>query len=104
MHSRVPNVMMLQDNRVKKVDIANLPDPVSASDAYRADGGHITDPTPYGVDPVAHDTTKLEIRKKAFFDKCSSFDFLFNQLVNGFPQSFKEALLFYINITNRLSS
>ena len=94
---------MLQDNRTKRISPTLLPDPILAADMYRNGGGRLTDPEPYGLDPIANDLVKEDIRKKAFFDKYDSFDNIFNQLVNERPQMFKEALLFYINVTKRLS-
>ncbi len=78
--------------------MVNLPDPISAVDMYRTKGGQLTDPRSYGVDSIANDPQKLEIQKKSFIEKFPSFDHIFNQLVNGTNQIFKEALLLYINI------
>ncbi len=94
---------MLQDNRSKRINPTLLPDPIPAADMYRSQGGRLTDPEPYGLDPIGGDPVKVYIRLKAFFEKFHSFDSIFNQLVNGRPQMFEEALLFYINVTKRLA-
>ena len=69
---------------------------------YRNDGGHITEPTQFGVDPVL-DNEKIEIRDRAFADRYPSFDPIFHAIVNGNVRPFREGLLFYCDITFRLS-
>jgi len=95
---------MTRDNRTRNIDIRNLPNPDQAVQMYRASGGHITDPESFGNDPIALDADKKRIREQAFSEKYSSFTHIFNELVNGDAQHFKEALLYYTDITRRLSA
>ena len=100
----IPNVLMTRDNRTKKFDILSLPSPDQAAQMYRASGGRITDPDSFGDDPIALDPDKIRIRDQCFSKKYNSFTVIFNELVNGEPQKFKHALLYYIDITRRLSA
>ena len=100
--SKVPNVMMLQDNRTKRLDPAFIPTVDDAVTNYRAQGGQLTDPDELGVDPISCDGNKSKIRQQTFSEKFPSFGIIFDNLVNGQPEMFREGLLFYLNITNRL--
>ena len=92
---------MLQDNRTKIVNPSTFPAPTVAATNYWNNGGRLTDPEPFGIDPISEENA--EIRRKAFEEKFPSTDVVFNELVNGRPQMFQEALLLYINITKRLN-
>ena len=59
--TRIPNIRMLQDNRTKRISPTILPDPILAADMYRNGGGRLTDPEPYGLDPIANDLVKVDI-------------------------------------------
>lgn len=84
---------MLHDNRTRRISSTLIPDPITAADMYRSNGGRLSDPEPYGQDPIANDPVKVNIRQRAFSEKYN-FDHVFNLLVNNRPQMFKEALFF----------
>ena len=98
----MPNVMMLRDNRARRIDPAVIPTVNDAVASYRAQGGHLTDHDELGVDPSSHDRQKSRIRQQSFSEKFPSFGLIFDNLVNGQPQLFREGLLFYLSITNCL--
>lgn len=66
-HARIPNVMMLRNNHSQMIDINVLPSGNDAAQLYRENGGHLTDPEVYGVDPISVDTAKLSIRESVFW-------------------------------------
>ena len=91
------------DNRTKKIPLYLLPQPQQASEAYRNMAGTLTDPAPFGMDPLEQDYSKKHLRMKAFCDRYPSFDTIFHELVNGSDDLFRQALLFFIEITKRMS-
>ena len=99
----VPDILYMQNNRARKIPQTLLPLPEQASEAYRNTMGVLTDPSPYGRDPLDQDTTKNRLRLQAFHGRFPSFDPIFYDLVNGNSTSFKEAVLFFIDITRRMS-
>ena len=100
----IPDSLMVRDNRAKRIDVNILPPPDEAVRMYVNDGGTLTDSGPFGTDPIADYPDKVRIRETSFFERYPSFSDLFHELVNGNPVRFKEALLFHVDITKRLSS
>ena len=97
-----PNDRMTSNNRVTPVHIDVLPTSSSAMDLYRQSRGTITEDYDFGVDPLKHNQEKKALRQTAF---CQRFQFqtIFNTAVNGDEHLFFQGLLFYINLTHRLS-
>ena len=101
MCSHTPNDIMRTDNRIARLDLRNLPSAVSM---YRQEEGRISDESGFGEDPLAGDTLKASIRAQAFCQRYPSYDAIFHELVNSAnPALFKNALMFYIDVTYRLS-
>lgn len=75
------------NNHTKMIDIRHLPDGNQAAQLYRSSGGHVTDPGPYGIDPLDTDRAKYNIRESAFLQKYS-FHEIFYDLINGNGQKF----------------
>lgn len=98
----IPNQRIHIDNRVARIDNRILWSPAEAVDHYRHTGGHITEPASFGIESIL-DNTKIAIRERAFTDLYPSFDQIFHALVNGNSRPFQEGLLFYCDITYRLS-
>ena len=99
----IPNQLMQQDNRTVTVDASILPPTTAAVQLYHQNGGRLTDPEPFGKDPLSSDTAKAALRESAFNEKYPSFSPIFSQLVNGDSKLFEAALKFYVDITYRLS-
>ena len=95
---------MDRDNRARKIPQSLLPSTDQAVQLYRGNGGRLTDPAPFGSDPLASNHDRQHIRDQAFRERFPSFDFVFHRLVNGDSSLFRQALLFYIDITKRLAS
>ena len=75
--------------------------PADAAGLHQRNGGHLTDPSDIGQDPLANDPQKYAIRDEEFASRCISisFDPLFQQVANGYDQIFREALKWFIAIT-----
>lgn len=98
----IPDQLMNKDNRAKKISPSLLPQTSIAVQMYRNDGGSISEPTIFGVDPLASDVRKQSIRLQAFLSSYS-FEKLFYEVSNDYGHNFKKALKFFIDITYRLS-
>ena len=59
----IPNQLMLADNRTKKLDPRVIPLPAEAVRMYEAHGGHITEESHSGQDPLANDAENVELGK-----------------------------------------
>ena len=103
MGSHIPNKVMERNSRITRIDQRHLPSSPQAVTMYREEGGRISDETYFGEDPIRSDTTKCSIRMRAFSERFPSFDTIFEELVNGNPSLFENALLFYIDVSYRLS-
>ena len=103
MGSHIPNKVMRTSNRIARVDIRHLPRSHQAVRMYHEEGGRISDEKYFGKDPILTDSTKSSIRTQAFSERFPSFDVIFQGLLNGNPTLFKNAILFYIDVTYRLS-
>ena len=91
---RVPDRMMQRDNRTRAFTPSLLPPTDQAIQLYESSGGRLSDPTPFGTDPI--DGDRREMRDQAFRRKYPSIDSIFHRLVNGESLIFKQALLFLI--------
>lgn len=98
----IPNQRVSIDNRAVRIDHTLLWNPAEALEHYRHAGGRITEPACFGIDPIL-DIAKTEIRERAFADMYPTFDPIFHALVNGNARPFREGLLFYCDVTFRLS-
>ena len=103
MGSHIPNDVMQRNSRITRLDLRHLPSSTQAVTMYREEGGRISDETCFGEDPIYSDSTKCSIRMQAFSERFPSFDAIFHELVNGNPALFESALLFYIDVSYRLS-
>ena len=93
---------MRNNNRVKVIDPSLIPSVTDAVKEYQQAGGHLRDPHQVGSDPLC--VMKQEIRKQAFSERYTSFQAIFSALVNKDSTMFRNALIFYIDVTYCLSS
>lgn len=94
---------MQRDNRASPIPLSILPTPNQAVQAYRSNQGNLTDPEPFGSDPLSADDQKKQIRYDAFVQKYPDIPSIFHQVVNGNTSLFREALLSFVDITYRLT-
>ena len=71
---------------------------------YETYCGHITEESHFGQDPLVNDAEKCRIREMAFMERYPSFEHTFHNIVNGNDALFKEELLYFMDITYRLSA
>ena len=100
----IPDMLMLTNDRTRRIDITLLPDGEDAAELYRQSGGQLRDPGLFGIDPIGQNLEMLLIRESSFFEKINSFSAIFYELVNGDPSKFRNGVLYYIDITRRLSA
>ena len=93
---------MGRDNRAMQLPLTMLPPVEQAVQLYRDNVGTLTDPTSFGIDPLAENSEKKQIRERAFTSSYPCYDRIFHDLVNGITAPFRNALLFYIDVTKRL--
>ena len=79
-----------------------LPSTQEAVEQYNLAGGRIFETCAFGTDPVEMKDELKQIRYESFTSKYS-FEILFCEVSNGCGDTFKNALLFLIDITYRLS-
>ena len=92
---------MYKNNKAAKVNIATLPSVEEAVHQYTSLGGTLTEPHPFGCDPLYGNAHLQQIHHTLFFQKCT-FDSIFHAIVNGNDSLFKSGLMLLINITERL--
>ena len=71
--SNVPNVMMLQDKRTKRLDPVAIPTVNDAVTNYRTHGGHLTDPDELGVDLISLDVESASSHFRTNSHRLASF-------------------------------
>ena len=74
-----PNQRMMQDCRIQALDPALLPTSVQAISNYRQSGGHVTETSNFGNDPLEFFPEKQLFRDQAFKEK---FPFLTSSIIN----------------------
>ena len=99
MQRGIPNKLMNEDNRARKIHPSLL---LSVEEAVEQYAGHLSEPCVFGTDPLELNYELKEIRQKSFCSKYS-FESLFCEVSNGCGNTFKNALLYLIDITCRLS-
>lgn len=99
----VPNKLMKKNNHAVKIPPRIIPDMTQAIDMYRSNGGSLSEPTIFGIDPLHQDPIKENIRKDAVIN-AFSFSNIFGEVTNGNGTTFKRALDFFIDVTYRLNN
>ena len=84
MRRGIPNALMELDNRARKIYPQLLPSTTTAIQQYSLNGGTISDPCCFGIDPLQSSNAKTIIS-------------------NGCGSSFRSALMFLIDVTFRLA-
>lgn len=102
MRRGIPNALMELDNRARKIYPQLLPSTTTAIQQYSLNGGTISDPCCFGIDPLQSSNAKTIIRREAF-DSRYSFTSIFSDISNGCGSSFRSALMFLIDVTFRLA-
>ena len=94
---------MSRNNKAAIVNISALPSVAEALRHYTSLGGTLTEPHPFGSDPLEGNPSLKQVRQDLFKERFPSFEPIFASTVAGDNKKFKEGLTFYIAITKRLS-
>lgn len=95
---------MRRNNQAVILDPQVIKDPSTLLEEYTALGGNITLFSPFGKDPLKGRPDLVTKREASFFERYTNFENFFYTVVNGDFSLFREGLLFFIDVTNRLSS
>lgn len=98
----IPDVLFANNLRTSTVPLELLPPAQVLSADYIANGEHLTHPTDIGCDPLVGHADLLQQRDSLFSTAYPSFEDIFYSTVTGQHAVFTEALLSYIDITQRL--
>ena len=69
-----------------------IPSAEDAARQYSAAGGHLTDFSVFGEDPLNNNSSLVQQRETEFLQRYPQFDQLFHKLVNGDEKEFCDAL------------
>ena len=104
MSTHIPNRVMQNSNRIVRLDVRHLPTAQQAVNMYQQEQqGRISDDSGFGQDPIHANLSKTSIRAQVFGERFPSLEVIFHELVNENPVPFKNGLIFYIDVTRRLS-
>ena len=97
----IPNVLQDQHNGTIQMHPTEILPMDEAVGLYRQQGGELTDPHPFGEDPLETDPLLKEQRDYEF--QQHSFDDIFSHIVSGNTVPFQQAIQSYMQITDRLA-
>ena len=100
----VPNQLMLSNNHAKKIDHTQIAQPSDAVHHFQSFGGHLTLFSGFGEDPLKHSAGMVAQREEEFKRRYPDFGQFFSTVVNSDYSLFKEGLLYFIELSQRLSS
>ena len=99
----IPNLLKSHCNGTTVIRPHEIPSTQQATDDYRQQGGTLSDPEPFGYDPLANDATLRDQRDVVFSERIrTTFPDIFHQLLIGNTVPLEEAILMYISITEEL--
>ena len=96
----VPLERQFTNDRAFRIDPSIVP---TVQTAVQMFSGTLTPEQTFGRDPLAHDVTKADARDNEFRKYFPSFVVLFNEIANANYNPFKEAVLYYLRLTNYLA-
>lgn len=98
----IPNHKALASSRTASIDESLVPSTTQAVESFHSCGGKLTLLPRFGEDPLDGQVMLFQERERIFHSKYPSFQPIFHQAANGDGTLFKEAVLFFISLTNRL--
>lgn len=98
----IPNQRAASCNRAAAIDTSLVPTASEAVSSFHATGGRLQLLSKFGEDPLDGHTSLQQNREEAFVSRFPSFEPIFHQVSNGDSTPFKEAIIFFIDLTNRL--
>lgn len=102
-HRGIPNDLQLGAFHTSPLQPAEIPFPSDAVAQYRNQGGHLRDPTAFGIDPLNHDPGLLRERERRWGQKCGmDVDQMFSAIISGSDSVLENAVMDFIQITSDL--
>ena len=89
---------MNTNNQAARIAPQYVPLPEDAARQYREAGGHLTQFSVFGEDPLASDAIRVNQREEEFYHRYPTFDPIFSNTVNGYHSLFHEGLLYFIEL------
>ena len=100
----VPNSIMISNNHAAQIDSRPLPSVENAIHNFEGSGGHLTIFNSFGEDPLQRSPLMVAQREREFLSKYPDFETFFHTVANGDYYLFREGILYFIDITRRLSN
>ena len=99
----IPNLLQYQRNYTTPIHPAEIATVVDAAAEYRQQGGRLTDPQPFGSDPLEEDSQVVEQREETVLQRIGmSFEGIFNNLIAGNKDPFERVIMLFISVTEEL--
>ena len=99
----IPN-QMARTSRAARVNPVLVPTPDEAVADFHQTGGRLHMISEFGKDPLDGRRDLQQCRYDAFAERFPSLEPIYHQVVNNDSTLFKQSLLYFISITERLSS
>ena len=100
----IPNVLQSDRNGTSCIHSAEIPTVEAAAADYRQQGGHLSDPRSFGMDPLSGNDALVQQREDVFEQRVhNSFTSKFADLIAGNRRPLEQALVQYVLITDELS-
>lgn len=94
---------MLNCSQAVKIDPTLLPDGETAVQEYESNGGQLTVFSSFGEDPLQGNPSSIAEREAEFYRRFTDFSGFFHNIANGDYYLFREGVMFFIDISRRLS-
>ena len=100
----IPNVLQLIRNGLTPNSPHEVPTLSDAASAYRLQGGRITEPREFGIDPLYEYTDLLQQREQIWLQRCAitSIEDIYGEVMSGNIIKLQDAILSFINLTMEL--
>lgn len=100
----VPNRIQEQGYNTGNIHPVEVPDVSTAVEMYTDQGGTLTDPTTFGIDPLRDNSSLIEERQDRWSSECGMpVEDIFSNLVSGNSVPLENAITSFITITEQLS-
>ncbi len=100
----IPNVLAAATSRTTTLPRAAIPSTSQAIQLLASLGGALTLEREFGRDPLQGCIRLQELRERDFRQRFPNVAILFEDVLHGNPFQFKQALQYFITLTNRFSS
>ena len=94
---------MMQRQHIRPLSDHLVPSVDAAVQLYHDDGGNLSPPSSFGLDPLDDNQDLLHERLAMFQVSFPGYDPLFHSLVNGNHTPFRQAVMLFASITTQLS-